>query len=102
MLLYGDKEHASIVDGARSLARLAADAATADLVLVLGISFEQAASCEYLRAVADAVRPSVPLLLVNPDEDAEFAARSALPGDRDVDLRALRATSDDLFRATGA
>lgn len=44
VLLYGDEEHGLVLDGPAALARLDADAAAADLVLWLGISFEQAAS----------------------------------------------------------
>jgi len=105
VLLYGDEEHGLVLDGPAALARLDADAAAADLVLWLGISFEQAASCEYLRRVEAAVRAAdrnPPQLVVNPDDAADFNARSALAGADTLDLRGLRATADDLFGAIPA
>ncbi|KAK7248508.1 hypothetical protein SO694_0016308 [Aureococcus anophagefferens] len=89
VLLYGDEEHAAIVDGAGALGVLRADAANADLVLWLGVSLEQSASCEYLRLVEAALGGApTPQLLVNPDAEAAFAARSSLASPADVDLRA--------------
>ena len=41
------------------------------------------------------------MVIVNPDDDAAFAARSSLV-DASVDLRALAETSDALFAAVGA
>ena len=103
VLLYGDEEHAAIVDGAGALGVLRADAANADLVLWLGVSFEQSASCEYLRLVEAALGGApTPQLLVNPDAEAAFAARSSLASPADVDLRSVAATSDALFDAVAA
>lgn len=103
VMLYGDAEHDRILDGGAALARLDDDAREADLVLWLGISFEQAASCEYLRRVEAALAGApTPQLLVNPCPEALFAARSALDTPSDVDLRALKATSDALFAANAA
>jgi len=101
VLLYGDEEHARILDGQAALARLMADAQDADLVLFLGISFEQSASCEYLRDVAAVVAKDKPVLLVNPDAECLYTATSALPRGSRADVRSCVATSDELFAAAG-
>ena len=101
VLLYGDREHARILDGPQALQRLKDDCGGADLVLFLGISFEQSASCEYLRDVAAVVQRETPVLLVNPDAECLYTAASALPRGSRADVRSCVATSDELFGACG-
>ena len=101
VLLYGDREHARILDGPQALQRLKDDCGGADLVLFLGISFEQSASCEYLRDVAAVVQRETPVVLVNPDAECLYTAASALPRGSRADVRSCVATSDELFRAAG-
>ena len=94
-----------IIDAPAALERLKEDVSACDLVLWLGISFEQSASCEYLRTVERALKDAgktTPQLLVNPCGEAAFNARSSLVNANAVDLRALRATSDELFDAVPA
>ena len=101
VLLYGDREHARILDGPQALQRLKDDCGGADLVLFLGISFEQSASCEYLRDVAAVVQRETPVVLVNPDAECLYTAASALPRGSRADVRSCVATSDELFGACG-
>ena len=101
VLLYGDREHARILDGPQALQRLKDDCGGADLVLFLGISFEQSASCEYLRDVAAVVQRETPVVLVNPDAECLYTATSALPRGSRADVRSCVATSDELFGECG-
>ncbi|KAJ1462300.1 DHS-like NAD/FAD-binding domain-containing protein [Pelagophyceae sp. CCMP2097] len=100
VLLYNDEEHHAVLNGEAAMATLAADAAAADLVLWLGISFEQSASCGYLRKVEAALcaaGKATPQLIVNPCEEAYFNAASAL--EAPATLTHVTATSDELFAA---
>jgi len=99
VMFYGDKEHACVLDAAATLGLLKDDATRASIVLWLGISFQQSASCDYLRRVVAVAPPSTVHLVVNPCAEAAFNARSCLEKPGNVDLRAVYATSDDLFAA---
>ena len=100
VMFYGDAEHACILDAKKTLARLRDDAKQANIVLWLGISFQQYASCDYLRRVTDAAKPQTLHLILNPSPDAAYHARASLGDNKNnVDLRACYATSDELFDA---
>lgn len=99
VMFYGDEEHACILDAGAALSLLRNDAAHAKLVLWLGISFQQSASCDYLRRIVNAAPVDTIHLVVNPSKEAAFNARSSLDHPAHIDLRAVYATSDDLFTA---
>uniref|UniRef100_A0A7S3JYR4 Deacetylase sirtuin-type domain-containing protein n=1 Tax=Aureoumbra lagunensis TaxID=44058 RepID=A0A7S3JYR4_9STRA len=98
VLLYDDEEDECVLDSSGALALLDSDAARARIVLWLGISFQQSASCEYLRRVAACTPANTLHLIVNPSTDAAFNAMSAI-NFQDVNIHAVHAPSDDLFTA---
>ena len=83
------------------MAMMAEDAAKADLVLWMGISFEQSASTAYFRhvrlALARAGRGSVPNVVVNPSDDAEFNIITAISNTDGMVLLKVLQPSDALF-----
>ena len=72
-----------------SLELLASDVLEVDLVIWVGISFEQSATTEYFkrvqRALAAAQR-NIPMAIVNPTEDALFNLQSSIFNTSELDL----------------
>ena len=88
------------------LALMDADAAEADLVLWLGISFEQSASVGYFRRIVAALQRAgrsndVPHCIVNPSDDAMFNVQSAVSNSEELRMLQAVRPSDELFEAAG-
>ncbi|KAJ8602613.1 hypothetical protein CTAYLR_010193 [Chrysophaeum taylorii] len=98
VMFYDDHEHDRVIDSEAVYKLISTDVPHVDIVLWLGISFEQSASCDYLRRV-HRTQPDLVHLVVNPSPEAAFNARSCLDNPDAADLRFIRATSDDLFAA---
>lgn len=97
VMFYDDREHDCIVDSPSIFALIKKDAPKARIVLWLGVSFEQSASCGYFRRVV-AANPDLVHLVVNPSShEAAFNAKSSLDNPQDTDVRSVQATSDELF-----
>lgn len=113
VLFYDDLEHDCIVDSNAIFDLIASDVGRVRLVLWLGVSFEQSASCDYLRrvqAAADQAESHLIHLVVNPSYEAAFNA-SCLVNAEASDIREclqtrptqtpcsgfIQTTSDDLF-----
>lgn len=100
VMFYDDDGHDKIVDSDAVYGLIEADVALTDLVLWLGVSFEQSASCDYLRRVqkaADDAGTRLRHIVVNPSDEAAFNAKSTL--DRSDAIFHVQATSDDFFAA---
>ena len=85
-------------------AALAADLAAADVVLWVGISFEQSASVEHFRRARRALQAAglagrVPQLVVNPAAEAAFNVATAVANAGELRLVHARSTADDFLAA---
>ena len=100
IMLYDDKE-SEIVTPAGVMAMMETDALAADLVLWLGISFEQSASTAYFRHIRSALcrhgKSETPMCVVNPSEDAVFNIWTAVSNPGDLTLYKCLQPSDNLF-----
>lgn len=103
IVLYDDDEgemitHESVFD------LLASDMEVADMILWVGISFEQSASTEYFRKVrtllGEAGRSShVKQVIINPNDEAVFNVVSSCCNKDSLDLLEVRLTSEDVLPA---
>ena len=101
IMMYDDKE-ADLVTDPGVMAMMGADVAEADVVLWLGISFEQSASTAYFRHVRAALDRcgkghTVPVVIVNPSEDATFNIITAVSNMEQMRLWKVLQPSDVLF-----
>jgi NAD-dependent SIR2 family protein deacetylase len=81
LMLYDDADAEHISPDA-VLDALDEDVAAADLILWVGISFQQSASTAYFRRVRARARPGVPQAIVNPSEDARWNLLTACSNQR--------------------
>jgi len=101
-MLYDDKE-GQLVTQNGVLQLMEDDAAQADLILWLGISFEQSASTAYFRRIRAAASRGgriVPMVIVNPEDDAVFNIQTAVSNLDEMELWKVLAPSDVLFSNT--
>jgi len=102
IMLYDDKE-GQLVTQNGVLQLMEDDAAQADLILWLGISFEQSASTAYFRRIRAAASRGgriVPMVIVNPEDDAVFNIQTAVSNLDEMELWKVLAPSDVLFSNT--
>lgn len=77
---------------------LASDLNGADLVLWVGMSFEQSASVGYFRRVLSLTSANTTMVVINPTEEAVWNLRTALSNPPSPDkLTTVLATSDDIL-----
>jgi NAD-dependent SIR2 family protein deacetylase len=81
LMLYDDADAEHISPDA-VLDALDADVAAADLILWVGISFQQSASTAYFRRARARARPGVPQAIINPSEDARWNLLTACSNQR--------------------
>lgn len=99
VMMYDDEDEELITDDFEQL--MERDLASADVVLWMGISFEQSASVEHFRrarrCLQDAGRDQTPHIIVNPSGDAAFNLVTGVANAEGLEVFESRGTADEFL-----
>ena len=100
IMLYDDAD-SELIMPSEVMDLVEEDAQNADLILWIGISFQQSASLEYFRKVRkfliDEGKGHIPQAIINPDEDAIFNVFSASNNLENLNLLAVQKECDTVL-----
>jgi len=102
IMFYNDDDESLIIEDFDEL--LEKDLESADLILWIGISFEQSASVEHFRRVRRLATKTTGTsgtmnVVINPDDDPLWNLKTGMSNVNDLNLKQINAKSDDVLPA---